>query len=544
MKKYTYGAASTAIYDFYIDTQTKACLKFDDYVNDGHINLSIFSTSGNVWGSNGLPARPDGVTPEPTALSVPVVTINNSGLASWSNVPNANSYKIKINGGVEVFAVGMSEQLSNGDTIQVKAVGDGETYSDSAYSTIQTFTEQGDPQPTILSTPIVTINETGLASWSTVANASGYKYKINNGAEQTAPASRQVQLTDGQSISVKAVGNGTTYSDSAYSQAETYTEVTVTHTWPTSTKLTEYGFGGLTQPTGSTITLVGETVASGDEPASLAIVISNGTGQMFDNLTTALYNLGATYNLDLDGASATQNKSALITSNANTSSFLGLKPTVVTDVYDGVMIDYYASAGTDTEGNPIAAQTLIISFTKIDLTSSSPSTPAYADYITLPNKFTITYGDSVETKTLIKDGDKLYWSVISEYENRERLAIKQNDGTYKIYEKDNKQGTGQWDTSYVPEYGDIYFALEAIESNLFAYAQRMINSETPISTASGTIAGMTCNVYNFVENEFYTYAYYCYSGLTFKIVEHNSGQTVNFVISSYSATGDLSGYSI
>lgn len=547
VKKYTYSTAGTTIYDFYIDTQTKACLKFDDYALDGHINLSVFSTNGNAWGQNGLPTRPDGVTPEPTALSVPVVTINNSGLASWVAIPNANSYKIKINGGAEEFAVGMSEQLSDGDTIQVKAIGDGDAYSDSAWSAIQTYTAQGEPQPTTLATPIVTINETGLATWAAVANASSYKYKINNGTEHTAPANRQVQLTDGQSISVKAVGNGSTYSDSVYSTSETYTEATITHTWPVSTKLAEYGFGGFTQPTGSTITFVGETVASGNEPATLTIVISNGTGAMFDSVTTSIFTIGATNGInDGDGnVFVASNKSELISSFTNGSSFTGMKTSAITNVYDGVMIEYYASAGTDTDGNPIAAQTFIITFAKIDLSSSSPSTPAYEDYIMIPNKFTITYGDNGETKTLIKDGDKLYWKVVSEYEDRERLAIKQSDGTYKIYEKDNKQGEGTWDKDYVPEYDNIYFALEAMDSTFFGYAQRMLSDEKPTSTGSGTVAGMTCNVYHFAD-EVYTYSYYCYSGLVFKIEEHNNGQTVTFVITSYSATGDLSGpnYSI
>ncbi len=72
-----------------------------------------------------------------------------------------------------------------------------------------------------LATPVVTISESGLASWVAIENASGYKYIINDGEEQTA-VDVSVQLASGDSIKVKAVGNNVLYVDSEYSEVLTY----------------------------------------------------------------------------------------------------------------------------------------------------------------------------------------------------------------------------------------------------------------------------------------------------------------------------------
>lgn len=154
-----------------------------------------------------------------TDLSTPVVEIDGNGLASWTAVKNASGYKYKIDGGEEVATDKLSVQLSSGQSIVVKAVGDGTQYKDSAYSASKTYTKFA---PTPLNAPVVSISKSGMASWSAVTNATGYKYKIDDGAE-VSTTNLSVKLTDGQSISVKAVGNGTTYSDSAYSAVSTYT---------------------------------------------------------------------------------------------------------------------------------------------------------------------------------------------------------------------------------------------------------------------------------------------------------------------------------
>lgn len=72
-----------------------------------------------------------------------------------------------------------------------------------------------------LKTPVVTISETGLASWQEIENAKGYRYVIDSGEEQLT-TSTSVQLEADQSIKVKAVGDST-YADSSYSKVMKYT---------------------------------------------------------------------------------------------------------------------------------------------------------------------------------------------------------------------------------------------------------------------------------------------------------------------------------
>ena len=186
-------------------------------VGDG----STYSTSD--W-SNSVTYMAATPAPQPTKLGTPSVTISADGLASWTAVSNASSYIYKINGGAETPTTATSVQLTNGQSIVVKAVGDGTNYTDGDYSASQTYTASTPPapQPTKLGTPSVTISADGLASWTAVSNASSYIYKINGGAE-TPTTATSVQLTDGQSIVVKAVGDGTNYTDGDYSASHTYT---------------------------------------------------------------------------------------------------------------------------------------------------------------------------------------------------------------------------------------------------------------------------------------------------------------------------------
>ncbi|MBE6546478.1 MAG: hypothetical protein E7668_03420 [Ruminococcaceae bacterium] len=191
-------------------------------------NGSTYSTSD--WSNTVTYTATTLSTPQQTKLSTPAVTISGEGLASWKAVANASSYVYKIDGGAEAATTETSVQLSDGQSISVKAVGDGTNYTDSEYSDSQTYTAGAPvPQPTKLGTPAVTILRTGLATWAEVANASSYMYKINGGAE-TPTMGTSVQLSDGQSISVKAVGDGTSYTDGDYSASKTYTASTSTST--------------------------------------------------------------------------------------------------------------------------------------------------------------------------------------------------------------------------------------------------------------------------------------------------------------------------
>ncbi len=172
--------------------------------------------------------RPTGDTPQ--KLSTPVVTLTEN-VASWEADSNADKFEISLDGSLSyVENTVTSKTLTDGQTLKVRAVGDGTAYATSDWSNSVTFT-QGTPSPsqTKLGTPTVTISNTGLASWAAVTNASSYAYKISGGAE-TPTTATSVQLTDGQSIVVKAVGDGTNYTDSDYSASKTYTTGTPTPT--------------------------------------------------------------------------------------------------------------------------------------------------------------------------------------------------------------------------------------------------------------------------------------------------------------------------
>lgn len=72
----------------------------------------------------------------------------------------------------------------------------------------------------VLPTPVVTVDEDGLASWQAIENAANYIYKI--GTTEMATMKTSIQLNDGDEIQVKAVAmNG--FIDSEYSKAVTYT---------------------------------------------------------------------------------------------------------------------------------------------------------------------------------------------------------------------------------------------------------------------------------------------------------------------------------
>lgn len=89
---------------------------------------------------------------------------------------------------------------------------------------ISTTAEQSgtsEKQATKLDAPVVTISEEGLATWTAVGNAVRYQYKLGETEMQTAKTS--LQLEDGQTIQVKAIGDGENYLDSDYSAAMTYT---------------------------------------------------------------------------------------------------------------------------------------------------------------------------------------------------------------------------------------------------------------------------------------------------------------------------------
>ena len=157
-------------------------------------------------------------------LDTPVVTINNEGLARWKAVDNAKSYVCNVNGR-EVETIYTLFQLKDGESISVKAVSGGSPYKNSKWSETKTYNassggNQGESGKIKLATPVVTISQSGLASWDSVANASEYEYTIN-GTTVGKTTHTNIQLEAGQTIFVKALGTGN-YTDSDPSVIQKY----------------------------------------------------------------------------------------------------------------------------------------------------------------------------------------------------------------------------------------------------------------------------------------------------------------------------------
>jgi 2',3'-cyclic-nucleotide 2'-phosphodiesterase/3'-nucleotidase len=161
---------------------------------------------------------------EKNKLNTPDVTLSDTGIASWDYVPNAEKYVYQINGGELAETQRLWIQLSDGDTIIVRAVSSSAAYLDSNWSISVTYNPID--LPIILDTPSVSISDDGVASWGAVAGASQYAYKINNSTSVLTDA-LSVQLSDGDTVSVKAI-NGSKNAESEWSTPKNYTAKTTT----------------------------------------------------------------------------------------------------------------------------------------------------------------------------------------------------------------------------------------------------------------------------------------------------------------------------
>ena len=149
----------------------------------------------------------------PAKLSTPVVTIDDNGVATWLEVENASGYAYVIDDKPEVSTTQLSVNLADGQSVKVKAKGDGANYSDSDFSELKTYNAPA-KQPKKLASPEVTIAGGGTVTIGAVEHASKIVYVIGDGAETEYDASSKPVLTDGQTIKVTAKGDGTNYSDS------------------------------------------------------------------------------------------------------------------------------------------------------------------------------------------------------------------------------------------------------------------------------------------------------------------------------------------
>lgn len=149
---------------------------------------------------------------QPTQLEEPNVTVDENGLASWQVVPNAVEYIYRIDGGQEISTTQLFVLLQANQQIEVKAVsGNKKLFEDSRFSQPRVYFVQ-----ITLSCPDLTIDSNGLASWTAIENATQYTYVVDGGAEQ-ATEQTQLQLQDGQSLKVRADGEGYQYANSDWS---------------------------------------------------------------------------------------------------------------------------------------------------------------------------------------------------------------------------------------------------------------------------------------------------------------------------------------
>lgn len=163
---------------------------------------------------------------EPVALETPKVSINENGLASWKKVENATSYLLKINDGDSQEYFELEIQLIDGDTISVKAVSNYSKYADSEYSNPLKYTKQGGTVATKLSVPVLTIDKNGLVKWEKVEGATSYNISKNGSTDYVNVTDLEYQLEDLDEITVCAVSDNSSYSNSDFSSAIKFVKTT------------------------------------------------------------------------------------------------------------------------------------------------------------------------------------------------------------------------------------------------------------------------------------------------------------------------------
>ena len=164
-------------------------------------------------------------------LATPQVTVTGGGIATWNAVEHAVGYVYLIGDEAEQETTARSVTLNAGESIRVKAKGNG-NYLDSDYSAAVTYSpDEGTPDEETrvlpLPTPVITLGNDGVASWEAISGAVGYRYVLQGEAETTSLTS--LQLSDGDTLKVQAIGDGATATDSAYSRLVTYTEGACNH---------------------------------------------------------------------------------------------------------------------------------------------------------------------------------------------------------------------------------------------------------------------------------------------------------------------------
>lgn len=169
----------------------------------------------------------------PMVLSAPTDfaasdTTPNTVTISWLEDADAEGYEYQIDGGAWVGVLVAEAELTGLEhsttyKIRVKAIGDGEDFVDSPVSEEFSFTTN--PLIVLDAPADLTASDVGenyiTITWSAVDNASSYKVQIGENTYTTDQLTYQFTSLDADTeynISVKAVGDGVTYGDSALSE--------------------------------------------------------------------------------------------------------------------------------------------------------------------------------------------------------------------------------------------------------------------------------------------------------------------------------------
>lgn len=164
----------------------------------------------------------EGIFNKCSKLAEPVVVLEDD-TASWQEIENASNYEIDIDGAiVTVEKTVISKKMELGQSLKVRAIGDGVKFISSDWSNTVTYELSGDDNPQLvkLPTPTVSLSAAGIANFEAIDGATGYQYVVDGVVQTTSELN--VQLTNGQSFKVKALGDGITTSDSDYSNEVTY----------------------------------------------------------------------------------------------------------------------------------------------------------------------------------------------------------------------------------------------------------------------------------------------------------------------------------
>ena len=165
---------------------------------------------------------PESKPGEPVKLSAPKVTLTDD-IASWESVEGAIGYDLNLDGSIFSYDTSVtSRRLYPGETLLVRAVGDGEKYLTSSWSTLVRYGERPSaPAKPLLETPVVTLDG-AVASWESIEGAGKYELSIGMELIEVDASVTSYTLKDGDVLIVRAIPSGTDYDPSGWSTLVKY----------------------------------------------------------------------------------------------------------------------------------------------------------------------------------------------------------------------------------------------------------------------------------------------------------------------------------